>query len=750
VSIFEHDLLPVVSNYTAEKLTAQHLMQWSLVGAIHKKELSAVIQKIHKDLNNSRSAAKTINKAIKNLQNFFERKEVRGTIHEVNHRTFFFNLSFPEQAGENLYFCLIKGEISGRSGSIKAYESKPILISFHALQRLFERLNARNDTEVLNEIYSCLNWADAWNFGGRKSGAQTWPIPSANGFFVAALGQDTESASTITWMGSDKLSKKWGLVSDCIRLLEKNHPNLLYDSNYLMEFLGSFAWMMQEHRPGVDLIKLAWSSKDFQLESEKDSIGTVNEELSNTLKDYENKFNVEEKLLEHPTKISISYIPGFNYHHDKPPFETHTQHHGIVVQVHRNGSLIISLRNLWYGKIANINNKKAEALGLHLKSLSMGDEIEVEVQRIKYLRNENAIAIDLDQKELADAKWLEIEDRYPVNSILNAEIYKKFRSDFVVELKDEVIGFLPHNQMNWLAHSKGYQIEELLKQNIDLIVTGYNKINRNLLLNVKDFNNVFEKLCADSMQIGMKIKGTTYKVANTYALVKLDSGFNAILPRFNCWGKDLPIIGARVDAEILKVDIQTTKIVIGFKPPENLGHIFKPSTPTEEKWELFEKNHIKGEKVRVQVIAKQTSNYLVIMTDNNFGILPYEEILWGHNIEKAKCILEIGDFIDVLIIDIKHKKKKIIFSKKALNHPLDDPKIGLKINDSFLGIIKTIKDYGYFVYLPFGMEGLLHKGELDETISFNEGDVINVFIKNIDIERKQISLSYLLDDQKVT
>ena len=138
------------------------------------------------------------------------------------------------------------------------------------------------------------------------------------------------------------------------------------------------------------------------------------------------------------------------------------------------------------------------------------------------------------------------------------------------------------------------------------------------------------------------------------------------------------------------------------------------------------------------------------MTDNNFGILPYEEILWGHNIEKAKCTLEIGDFIDVLIIDIKHKKKKIIFSKKALNHPLDDPKIGLKINDSFLGIIKTIKDYGYFIYLPFGMEGLLHIGELDETISFNEGDVINVFIKNIDIERKRISLSYILDDQKVT
>jgi ribosomal protein S1 len=48
------------------------------------------------------------------------------------------------------------------------------------------------------------------------------------------------------------------------------------------------------------------------------------------------------------------------------------------------------------------------------------------------------------------------------------------------------------------------------------------------------------------------------------------------------------------------------------------------------------------------------------------------------------------------------------------------------------------------------MEGLLHIGELDETISFNEGDVINVFIKNIDIDRKRISLSYSLDDQKVT
>ena len=85
--------LSTINKYKAEKLTSQKLYEWSSVGAIHKSELDSVLQKIQRELRISRSPTKTINKAIKILEIFFARKEVRGGIEEKNHRKFQFLLS---------------------------------------------------------------------------------------------------------------------------------------------------------------------------------------------------------------------------------------------------------------------------------------------------------------------------------------------------------------------------------------------------------------------------------------------------------------------------------------------------------------------------------------------------------------------------------------------------------------------------------------------------------------------------------
>lgn len=744
MSIFEHDLLPVVSKYTAEKLTAQHLMQWSLVGAIHKKELSAVIQKIHKDLNNSRSAAKTINKAIKNLQIFFERKEVRGTIHEVNHRTFFFNLSFPEQAGENLYFCLIKGEISGRSGSIKAYESKPILISFHALQRLFERLNARNDAEVLNEIYSCLNWADAWNFGGRKSGAQAWPIPSANGFFVAALSQDTESASTITWMRSDSLSKKWGVVNDNIIKLNSTYPDLMFDEDFLKEFIGSFPWMMHEHRPGVDFVKLAWDSKDFELESEKDTELIEIEDLNTSLSDLDDHIQTDENKvnLADKEKKSVSYILGLNYQEGPPRFKNHSLHKGVVVQKQGSGALIVSLQNSWYGQIPKFSTQKAEALGLGLEALDVGDAVEVEVWRIKYSNEEKAYSISLAQKELADANWLEVENRHPIGSKVNAETYAKLGSYIAVRLEDGGLGVVPYNQVQCWVQSKGNKSEDVLGIKIELTVADYNNINRKLLLEIENYKKHFDQLLTKDLQKGMEVEGTVVRLVNKYALVQLDSGFSAMLHSYNCWGKQMPIIGDRIVAQILNVDLDATTIEISFKPPDGMAQDFSAIVPSDKNWELFEKNHFEGEIVQVQVREKVDYGVIVVMEDGTIGLLHRSEIDWVKDTESALASLKIADIIKVKIISIKSSTKRVFFSIKSLKpHPLDDPKIRIAVNECYIGVISKLMDYGYFVHLPFGTDGLIHNTSNPDSIIFSKGDIVHVYIKDIDTERKRIGLS---------
>jgi predicted RNA-binding protein with RPS1 domain len=737
VTIAQQDILPAISIYTAEKLTSQQMKEWSLVGAIHKKELAAVLQKIHKELNNSRSPAKTINKAIKNLQKFFARKDVRGTIDEVNNRNFYFNLCFPEQAGEDLYFSLIKGEISGRSGLIKAYESKPILISMHALQRLFERLKARND-QVLNEIYSCLNWADNWNHGGKKSGAQSWPIPSSNGFFVVTMRDEAISASTITWMRNDQLSKKWGVVYDNIKLLQDIHPELMFNVDFLKEFLGSFPWMMHEHRPGVDIEKLAWESKDFELESEKDSEIVSFEDLTPSLADLDagTQTNQKKVNLLNKEKISASYISGLNYRDSPPPFRLHSQHNGIVVQQQQSGALIVSLQNSWYGEIPYFSNKRAMTLGL--KTLSIGDKVEVEIWGIKYSKVEHAVAISLCQKELADANWLEIQSLYPLGAIVNAETYAQVGSHFLIKMNDGVVGFAPYNQVQWLINVKERQSENLFGKNIEFTVKDYNNVNRNLVLEIEGYKKHLQKIIAN----GMEVEGAVIRATDAYALVHLDSGFNAMLHSINCWGIPLPNIGDRIVAKVLNTDVDSAMIEIGFNAPSNLTKIFIAKQTTDETWALFEKNHIEGEIVNVQVREKVNHGILAVMEDGTIGLIHRKEIDWLKDTDGALDSLKIGDIIQVQIICIKTTNRRVFFSKKSIKlHPFDDPKIKLDINECYTGVISSVKDYGYFVHLPFGMDGLIHKTNNPNSIAFSKGDIVVVYIINIDRERKRIGLS---------
>lgn len=736
--------LSTINNHKAEKLTSQQLYEWSSVGAIHKSELASVLRNIQRELRSSRSPAKTINKAIKNLEIFFARKEVRGGIEKKNHRKFQFLLSFPEQVGDDLCFCLIKGEISGRSGAILAYEYKPILISLHALQRLFERLDAGSEEAVLDEIYSCLNWADAWNAGGKKSGAQSWPIPSTNGFFVATLRDDARSASTITWMRSDSLSKKWGIVNDNIIKLNSTYPDLMFDGDFLKEFIGSFPWMMHEHRPGEDFVKLAWDSKDFELESEKDTELVEIEDLKTSLSDLDdhiqtdkNKVNLADK-----EKKSVSYISGLNYQEGPPPFKNHSLHKGVVVQKQRSGALIVSLQNSWYGEIPKFSAQKVEALGLGLEVLDVGDAVEVEVWRIKYSNEEKAYSISLAQKELADANWLEVENRHPIGSKVNAETYAQPGSYIAVRLEDGVLGVVPYNQVQCWVQSKGNKSEDVLGIKIELIVADYNNRNRKLLLEIENYKKHFDQLLTKDLQKGMEVEGTVVRLVNKNALVQLDSGFSAMLHSYNCWGKQMPIIGDRIVAQILNVDLDATTIEIGYRPPDDMAQGFSAIVPSNKKWELFEKNHFEGEVVQVQVREKIDYGVIVVMEDGTIGLLHSSEIDWVKDTESALNSLKIADIIKVKIISIKSSFKRVSFSIKSLKpHPLDDPKILIAVNECYIGVISKLMDYGYFVYLPFGTDGLLHNTSNPDSIIFSKGDIVHVYIKDIDTERKRIGLS---------
>ena len=583
-----------------------------------------------------------------------------------------------------------------------------------------------------------MNWAENWNIGGRESGAQSWPIPSSNGFFVVAMSDEAKSASTITWMRNDKLSKKWGIFYDNIKRLQDSRPDLMFNEDFLKEFLGSFPWMQHEHRPGVDFVKLAWESKDFQLESEKDIELVEPKDLTCALANLDayTQTNQEKTNLPEKEKISASYISGLNYVDSPPPFRVHSQHNGVVVQQQQSGAMIVSLKNSWYGEIPSFSNKRAMAIGL--ETLSVGDKVEVEVWGIRHSKVEQAFAISLSQKQLADAHWQEIKSHYPLGSLVNGETYAQVGSNFLIRMNDGVLGFAPYNQVQWIINVKENQSVNLLGENIEFLIKDYNDANRNLVLEIESYKKHFLQI----LPIGMEVNGAVIKVTNSFALVHLDSGFNAMLNNIDRWDAPPPIIGDRIAAKVLNIDIDTALIRIGFDAPIALTQIFTPIHTNDKSWALFEKNHFEGEIVDVQVRQKGNHGVFVVMVDGTIGLIHRKEIDFLKDTEGSLDSLKIGDIIQVQILSIKKDSRHVFFSKKSIKlHPLDNPKIKLDVNDCYTGVISNVKDYGYFVHLPFGADGLIHNSNNPNSIIFSKGDIVQVYIINIDRDRKRIALS---------
>ena len=126
------------------------------------------------------------------------------------------------------------------------------------------------------------------------------------------------------------------------------------------------------------------------------------------------------------------------------------------------------------------------------------------------------------------------------------------------------------------------------------------------------------------------------------------------------------------------------------------------------------------------------------------GRLPAKELDWlNPTLEEAQILLNPGEFLDVKLIKLVHEKRKLTFSKKALEKNLTSERIlALDTNKAINGEVVSVLDYGCFIKLhPYGIEALLHRTEIPEGRIFEKGNCIDVFIKEVDTSKNRVSLS---------
>src|SRR5512140_596726 len=245
----------------------------------------------------------------------------------------------------------------------------------------------------------------------------------------------------------------------------------------------------------------------------------------------------------------------------------------------------------------------------------------------------------------------------------------------------------------------------------------------------------------ESLQEGMVVKGIVKNITDYGAFVDL-GGIDGLLHITDlAWRRvkhpsEVLAVGDEVTAKILKFDQEKNRVSLGLK---QLG---------EDPWVGLSRRYPQSTRLFGKVTNVSDSGAFVEIEQGIEGLVHVSEMDWTNkNIHPTK-VVQLGDEVEVMIREIDEDRRRISLGmKQCMSNPWDDFAMNHKKGDRVKGTIKSITDFGVFVGLPGGIDGLVHLSDLSWTLpgetavrDYKKGQEVEAVVLAIDVERERISL----------
>ncbi|MGD2096289.1 MAG: 30S ribosomal protein S1 [Desulfobacterales bacterium] len=405
---------------------------------------------------------------------------------------------------------------------------------------------------------------------------------------------------------------------------------------------------------------------------------------------------------------------------------------GRIVSIDKDHVLIdIGYKSEGQVRIEEFLNDKGEV------TAEIGDSIEVMVE---WWDDEDERVL-LSKDKAANIKvWEAIKTSYDDEGTVKGTITNRVKGGFSVDIG--VPAFLPGSQADLRPIRN---LDEMVGKEFDFKILKYNRKRSNIVLSRRAIlEKELEKKRSETLATiaeGKIVDGVVKNITEYGVFVDL-GGLDGLLHITDIsWGRvkhpsELFSIGDPITVKILNLDLENERVSLGMKQLN------------EDPWNTAAEKYAVGSRVTGKVVSLTDYGAFVELEEGIEGLIHVSEMSWTRKIRHPSKVVSVGEQVEAVVLDIKPDSRRISLGmKQVVPNPWDVISEKYPIGTTIEGKIKNITDFGLFIGIDEGIDGLVHISDISWTKRikhpselFQKGDVVQAIVLDIEKENERFSL----------
>jgi len=366
-----------------------------------------------------------------------------------------------------------------------------------------------------------------------------------------------------------------------------------------------------------------------------------------------------------------------------------------------------------------------------------GDSVEVMVE---WWDDENEVVILSKEKAAKVKVWDDIKKAHDNDEVIQGIILARVKGGFSVDVG--VQAFLPGSQADLRPIRN---LDEMVGKTFNFKVLKYNRKRSNIVLSrralLEQERETKRSATLTTIHEGKILSGTVKNLTEYGVFVDL-GGVDGLLHITDIsWGRvkhpsELFKVGDEITVKVLNLDVEKERVSLGMKQL------------TQDPWIAAVEKYPIGARINGKVVSLTDYGAFVELEEGIEGLIHVSEMSWTRKVRHPSKIVSIGDMVEAVVLDIKPENRRISLGMKQIApNPWDVISEKYPVGTTIEGKIKNITDFGIFIGIDEGIDGLVHISDISWTKRikhpseiYKKGDVIQAIVLDIEKDNERFSL----------